>query len=64
MITKQQVKIEQIRRKQSWCLCFVDVFKFQENKFKIFQKNFLEVKTILIKKDFLEKPTVTMIITW
>ena len=39
MITKQQVENEQIRRKQTWSLRFVNVFKFQENKFKIAQKN-------------------------
>ena len=26
--------------KQTYSLCFVKVFKFQENKFKIIQKNF------------------------
>ena len=39
MITKQQVN-EQIKRKQARSLCFVNVFKFQETKFKIIQKNF------------------------
>ena len=39
MITKQQIKNEQIKRKQTCSLCFVNVFKFQENKFKIVQKN-------------------------
>ena len=39
MIKKQQVKNEQIKRKQSCSLCFVNVFKLQENKFKIVQKN-------------------------
>ena len=34
------VKNEQIRKKQTCSLCFVNVFKFQENKFKIAQKNF------------------------
>ena len=63
MITKQQVKKEQIKRKQTCSLFFVNVFKFQENKFKIVQKNFSEIKIILIKKDFLEKSLVTMIIT-
>ena len=28
-----------IKRKQTRSLCFVNVFKFQENKFKIVQKN-------------------------
>ena len=37
MITKQQVKNKQIKRKQT-CCC-VNVLKFQENKFKIVQKN-------------------------
>ena len=39
MITKKQVQNEQIKRKQTCSLCFVNVFKFQENKFKIVQKN-------------------------
>ena len=38
MVTKQ-VKNEQIKRKQT-CLYFANVFKFQENSFKIVQKNF------------------------
>ena len=38
MITKQQIKNEQITRKQNCSLCFVNVFKFQENKFKIVQE--------------------------
>ena len=63
MITKQPVKNEQIKRKHICSLCFVNVFKIQENKFKIVQKNFKEVKIILIKKDFLEKQPVTVIIT-
>ena len=50
------------QKKQICSLCFVNIFKFQENKFKIIQKNFYEI-IILIKKDFLEKPLVTMIIT-
>ena len=33
------------------------MFKFQENKFKIIQKNFLEIKMVLIKKRFLGKAT-------
>ena len=37
---KEQVKNEQISRKQTWSLYFVNVFKFQENKFKIVQNNF------------------------
>ena len=40
MIKKQWVKNEQIKRKQICSLSFVNVFKFQENKFKIVQKNF------------------------
>ena len=39
-------------------VCFVNVFKLQENKFKIIQNNFQEIK--IIKKDFLEKPPVTI----
>ena len=39
MITKQGVS-EQIKRKQACSLCFVNVLKFQEIKFKIVQKNF------------------------
>ena len=42
-IDSKQVKYEQIKRKQTCSLSFVKVFKFQENKFKIFQKNFLEI---------------------
>ena len=33
------------------------MFKFQENNFKIVQKNFQEIKKILIKKGFLQKAT-------
>ena len=40
MITKQQVKNEQIKRKQTCSLCFVNAFKFQESMFKIVKKNF------------------------
>ena len=40
MITKQQVKIEQIKRKQTCSVSFVQVFKFQNNMLKIVQKNF------------------------
>ena len=59
MITKQQVK-----RKQTCYLCFVNMFKFQENKFKVVQKNFWEIKIILIKKkDLLENLPVAMVIT-
>ena len=56
-ITKQRVKNEQIKRKQTCSLHFVNVFKFQENKFKIVQKNFLEIKIILMKRRFLGKAT-------
>ena len=44
-IMKQQVKNEQIKRKQNSYLSFVKVFKFQDNKFKIVQKNFQEIIT-------------------
>ena len=37
--TTDKKKNEQIR-KQTCSLCFVNVFKFQENKFKIVKKNF------------------------
>ena len=57
MITKQQVKNEKIKRKQTCSLCFVNVFKFQENKFMIVQNNFLKIKIILIKKRFPGKAT-------
>ena len=46
MITEQQVKNKQIKRKR------VNVFKFQENKFQIVQNNLQEIKMILIKKRF------------
>ena len=49
MIKKQQVKNEKIKRKQSCSLCFVNVFKLQENKFKIVQKNLKEINIILKK---------------
>ena len=54
---KQQVKNEKIKRKQTSSFCFVNVFKFQENKFRIVQKNFWEIKIMSIKKRFLEKAT-------
>ena len=57
MITKQQVKNEQIKEKQDCSLSFVNVFKFQENKLKTVQKNFLEIKIKLTKKIFLGKAT-------
>ena len=37
---KQQLKNEEMKRKQICSMCFVKVFKFQENKFNIVQKNF------------------------
>ena len=40
VIMKQQVKNEYMKRKQTCSLCFVNAFKFQDNKFKIVQKNF------------------------
>ena len=40
MIMKQRVKNEKIKRKQTCSACFVKLFKFRENKFKIIQKNF------------------------
>ena len=54
MITKKQVKNQQIRRKQTCSLCFINVFEFQEN---IVQKNFWEIKITLIKKRLLGKAT-------
>ena len=53
MILKQRVKNEQIKRKQTCSVCFVKLFKFQENKFKVVQKNFQEI-IITIKKHFLK----------
>ena len=44
---EQHVKSEQIKRKQTCSVCFVRMFKFQENKFKIIQKNLQEI--IIIK---------------
>ena len=35
ILLKQRVKTEQIKRKQTCSVCFVKLFKFQENKFKI-----------------------------
>ena len=37
---KTTSKNEQIKRKQTCSVCFVKVFKFHENKFKINRKNF------------------------
>ena len=50
VITKEPVKNEHIKRKQACSLCFVNVFKFQENKFKTIQKNLQEIEIILIRK--------------
>ena len=47
------------KKKQTCSVGFVKVFVFQDNKFKIVQKNFLE-----IIKDSLENPLVMIIITW
>ena len=41
MITKQQLANEQIKRTCS--VSFTKVFKFQDNNFKIIQKNFQEI---------------------
>ena len=57
MIRKQQVKNELIKRKQTYYLCNVNVFKFRESKFKIIQNNFQEIKRILIKNRFPGKAT-------
>ena len=43
MIAKQRVKNEQIKRKQTCSVSCVEVFKSQENKFKIAQKKFWEI---------------------
>ena len=43
MIMKKQVKIEQIKRKQTCSVSFVKTLKFLENKFKIVQNSFLEI---------------------
>ena len=56
MIAKQQVKNQQIKRKETCSLHFVNVFKFQENKFKILQKNLIKIISIK-KKRFLGKAT-------
>ena len=40
IITKQRVKNEQIKGKQTCIVSLVKVFKFQDNKFKIVQKDF------------------------
>ena len=57
MIMKQQVQNEQIKRKETCSLRFVNVSEFQENKFKTVQKIFSEIKIILIKKIFVGKAT-------
>ena len=61
MITKKQVKNEQVKKKHACPVSFVKVFKFWDNTFKIAQKNFQD---IIVKKIFLENPPVTMAITW
>ena len=38
MITKHQAKNEQMKRKQTCSMNFVKVFKFQDNKFKLFKR--------------------------
>ena len=53
MITKQQVKNEQIKRKQTSPASFVKVFKFQDDMFKIVQQNF---QAIIVNKIYLENP--------
>ena len=40
MVTKQRVKTEQIKRKQTCSASFAKVFKLKDNKFKIVQKSF------------------------
>ena len=60
MITKQRVKNEQKKRKQTCSVSSVKVFQFQDNKFKIVPKKFLGNNN---EKDSLENPTVMMIIT-
>ena len=57
MIAKRLLKNEQIKRKQTCSLCFLNVFKFQENKFKIVQRDFKEIKILLIKKRYFRKAT-------
>ena len=47
----EKVKNELIKSKQNCSSSFVKVFKFQENKFKIVQKNFLEIRLLV-------KPTI------
>ena len=42
MITKQQVKNKQIKRKQTCSVCFVKIFNFQESKIKTVQNNFYD----------------------
>ena len=52
-------KNEQIKKKQTSSLCFVNVFKVQDRL-----KKFLRNKNdINLKKDFFKKPSVIMIIT-
>ena len=54
---KNQIKNGQIKRKHTCSLCFINVLKFQENKFEIVQKDLQERKMILIKKRFIGKAT-------
>ena len=42
------------QKKQTCSLCFVNVFKSQENKFKIVQKNLWEIEILLLKKRFVD----------
>ena len=66
---------EQAKREQTHPVCLHAVEKFEKvgnantqwlwnNEFKIVQKNSLEIKNNIKKKDFFEKPLITMIITW
>ena len=54
---KMSKKMNRLKENKTCCLCFVNVFKFHENKFNTIQKNFWEIKIILIKKRFLGKAT-------
>ena len=58
MITKQRVKIEQIKRKQTCSVSFVS-FSIPRKQVHDCSKEFLGNN----KKDFLKNPPVTMIIT-
>ena len=50
MITKKQVKNQQIRRKQTCSLCLINVFEFQENIVQDCSKKFLGNKNNINKK--------------